>query len=85
MGEIERVPERDVYVVDEADQIPVQTNRVGDGADQLLLEDVLRDVVFVPRDVNETPIDADAKPLEQRLGNGDAQRAGDEGVQIETV
>src|SRR6185436_12798738 len=55
------------HVFAQADQVPIQPNHIGHGADQLLAKDFGSDSVLVFRYMNEAPIYSQAKSLEQGL------------------
>ncbi len=61
------------HVSVEAHEVVIEANDAGDGADDLLLKDVVGNLLAVLRDMNEAAVEVGSKATQQRLRYGDAQ------------
>src|SRR6266446_2070317 len=66
----------------EADQVPIQTDDGRDDVDYLLLEHQIGYLAIVPGDRNVARVDGTAKPLQQTLGDAQAEAGADGWIEI---
>ncbi len=66
----------------EADQVPIQTADGRDDVDHLLLEHQIGYLAIVPGDRNVAGVDGAAKPLQQTLGDAQAEAGTDGWIEI---
>ena len=67
----------------EAHEVVIEANNARDGADDLLLKDVVGNLLAVLRDMNEAAVQFAAKPAQKRLCHGDTQAR--QGVWVEQI